>query len=103
LPLFRATEFPQEENSVNNGRGITAFLAGLTIGAGVALLFAPLSGEETREWLIDNAENRLRRLRRQGRRWVYQVQDVLDKSEDRVTKVLRTSKDALDSVASRLD
>jgi hypothetical protein len=34
---------------------------------------------------------------------VYQFQDVLDKSEDRVTKVLRTSKNALGSVASRLD
>lgn len=88
---------------MNNGRGTTAFLAGLSIGAGLALLFAPLSGEETREWLIDNAENKLKRLRRQGRRWVYQVQDVLDKGEDRVTKVLRTSKGALDSVAARLD
>jgi len=28
---------------------------------------------------------------------------VLDKGEDRVTKVLRTGKNALDSVASRLD
>jgi gas vesicle protein len=88
---------------VNNGRGITAFLAGLSIGAGLALLFAPLSGEETREWLMDTTESKLRRLRRQGRRWVYQVQDVLDKSEDSVTKVLRNSKDALDSVAARLD
>jgi gas vesicle protein len=89
---------------VNNGRGtITTFVAGLGIGMGLALLFAPLSGEETREWLMDNAENRLRRIRRQGRRWVYQFQDVLDKSEDRVTKVLRTSKNALGSVASRLD
>ena len=88
---------------MNNGRGTSAFLIGLGIGAGLALLFAPLSGEETREWLMDNAENKFKRLRRQGRRWVYQVQDVLDKSEDRVTKVLRTGKDALDSVASRLD
>jgi gas vesicle protein len=89
---------------VNNGRGtIITFVAGLGIGAGLALLFAPLSGEETREWLMDNAENRLRRIRRQGRRWVYQFQDVLDKGEDRVTKVLKTSKNALDSVASRLD
>jgi gas vesicle protein len=87
----------------NNGRGTSAFLIGLGIGAGLALLFAPLSGEETREWLMDNAENKFKRLRRHGRRWVYQVQDVLDKSEDRVTKVLRTGKDALDSVASRLD
>ena len=88
---------------MSNGRGTSAFLIGLGIGAGLALLFAPLSGEETREWLMDNAENKFKRLRRQGRRWVYQVQDVLDKSEDRVTKVLRTGKDALDSVASRLD
>ena len=89
---------------MNNGRGtITTFVAGLGIGMGLALLFAPLSGEETREWLMDNAENRLKRIRQQGRRWVYQFQDVLDKSEDRVTKVLRTSKNALGSVASRLD
>ena len=89
---------------MNNGRGtITTFIAGLGIGMGLALLFAPLSGEETREWLMDNAENRLRRMRRQGRRWVYQFHDVLDKGEDHVTKVLRTGKHALDSVASRLD
>jgi gas vesicle protein len=87
---------------VNNGRGITTFVAGLGIGMGLALLFAPLSGEETREWLMENAEDRLKRIRRQGRRWVYQVQDVLDKSEDQVTKVLRTGKDALETVASRL-
>ncbi|HXB22192.1 MAG TPA: YtxH domain-containing protein, partial [Candidatus Solibacter sp.] len=62
---------------MNNGRGTITFLAGLGIGIGLALLFAPLSGEETREWLIDNAESKMKRLRRQGRRWVYQVQDVL--------------------------
>lgn len=89
---------------MTNGRGtITTFIAGLGIGMAVALLFAPLSGEDTREWLMDNAEHRLRGIRRQGRRWVYQVQDVLDNSEDRVKKVLRTSKNALDSVAARLD
>jgi gas vesicle protein len=88
---------------VNNGRGtITTFVAGLGIGMGLALLFAPLSGEETREWLMETAEGKLKRIRRQGRRWVYQVQNVIDKSEDRVTKVLRTGKDALDSVAARL-
>jgi hypothetical protein len=34
---------------------------------------------------------------------VYQVQDVFDNSEDRVRKVHRISKNALDSVAARPD
>ena len=87
----------------NNGRGTTNFLIGLGIGVGIGMLFAPLSGEETREWLTENAEDRIKRLRRQGRRWVFQVQDVLDRSQDSVSKALKTGKDALDSVAARLD
>jgi gas vesicle protein len=87
-----------------NGRGtIGVFMAGLGIGVGLGLLFAPLSGEDAREWLAENAEERLKRFRRQGRRWAYQVQDILDKGEDRVTKALRTGKNALGSVAARLD
>lgn len=88
---------------MSNGRGTVTFLAGLGIGVALGLLFAPLSGEETRELLMDTAEYKWKRVRRQGRRWAYQVQDVLDKSEDRVTKILRSSKDAIGSVAARLD
>jgi gas vesicle protein len=87
----------------NNGRGAIQFLLGLGIGVGIGLLFAPLSGEDARVWLKENAEDRVKKLRRQGRRFVFQVQDVLDKGEDTVTKVLKTGKNALDSVASRLD
>ena len=87
----------------DNGRGTISFLLGLGIGVGIGLLFAPLSGEETRVWLKENAEDRMKRLRRQGRRFIFEVQDVLDKGEDTLTKVLKSGKNALDSVASRLD
>jgi gas vesicle protein len=86
----------------NNGNGFRNFLIGLGIGFGLGLLVAPLSGEDTREWLSDTAEGSLRQLRRHGRRWIVQAQDVLDKGEDTVSKVLKNSKNALDSVASRL-
>jgi gas vesicle protein len=87
----------------NNGRGTMSFLIGIGIGAGIGLLLAPCSGEDARDWLTETAEDRLRQIRRQGRRWIYQMQDALDKSQDSVSKMLKTSKNALDTVASRLD
>jgi gas vesicle protein len=87
---------------VSNGRGTVNFLVGLSIGLALGLLFAPVSGEEAREWIAETTEDNVKRLRRQGRRWVSQAQDVLDRGQDSVSKVLKNSRNALDSVASRL-
>ena len=87
---------------MSNGRGTVNFSVGLSIGIALGLLFAPVSGGEARDWLAGTAEDNVKRLRRQGRRWVFQAQDVLDKSQDSVSKVLKNSRNALDSVASRL-
>ena len=71
-------------------------LAGALVGAGVALLLAPQSGEETRERIADRARrlgsradaswddlrDELRRLRRRSRRAAtrgrWKVEDILD-------------------------
>jgi gas vesicle protein len=87
----------------NIGRTTLAFLTGLGIGAGFAALFAPRSGEETREWIAETAERKLRVLRRVGRRSVRQLQDAVADGEEKVTEVLRNGKKALESVAARLD
>jgi hypothetical protein len=80
------------------GAGILSLgvIAGALVGAGVALLFAPQSGEETREHLAnrarrlgsradaswDDLRDELRRLRRRSRRAAtrgrWKVEDVLD-------------------------
>ena len=40
------------DNNQGNGTGIlVAAAVGAAVGAGVALLFAPCSGKETRDWL----------------------------------------------------
>ena len=87
----------------NTGRTTLVFLTGLGIGAGLAALFAPRSGGETREWIADTAEQKFRVLRRKGGRSIKQLQIALSKGEERVAEVLRNGKDALESVAAKLD
>jgi gas vesicle protein len=87
----------------NEGRGTLQFLLGMGIGLGLALLFAPQSGEETREWIASTAEDRFRELRRQGRRLIFETQDLLDRGEQGVTRMLRNGKNALESVAEKLE
>ena len=41
---------------MNNGSKVVWFLTGAAIGAAVALLFAPASGEETRKYIGTKAE-----------------------------------------------
>lgn len=87
----------------NTARTTLAFLAGFGIGAGLATLFAPQSGEETREWIADTAERKFKMLRRKGRRSIRQLQGAVAKGEETVTEVLRSGKEALESVTAKLD
>lgn len=66
----------------DNGAGIlVAFIAGAAVGAAVALLFAPASGEETRDYLAQKAREGRERANdaaRQGR-------DVLNRQRENLT------------------
>ena len=87
----------------NTGRTTVLVLTGLGIGAGLAVLFAPQSGEETREWIADTAERKFKVLRRVGRRSFRHLQDAVAEGEEKVTGVLRNGRKALESVAAKLD
>lgn len=57
-----------------------SFLAGLGIGIGIGLLFAPFSGEETRENLLEqagDAADSARDLMMEGRKRVRKAASVL--------------------------
>jgi gas vesicle protein len=69
--------------------GIGLFVAGLAIGAGLALLFAPKSGEETR-----------RELQRQARRVGDQAQDFVSELSGSVGDKIN---DAKEKIGSRID
>ena len=51
-----------------DGGGFVWFLAGLGVGAAVGLLYAPHSGEETREVLLSKAQEGSEKARQQARR-----------------------------------
>jgi gas vesicle protein len=87
----------------NTGSSTIAFLTGLGIGAGIAILVAPRSGEETREWIADTAEQKFKVLRRKGRRSFRELQDAVADGQEKVTAVLRNGKKAIESVAANWD
>ena len=62
--------------------GVSTFVMGLAIGAGLALLFAPRTGEETR-----------RDLQRRARRVGDQAQDFVSEVTDSVSQTLTAAKD----------
>ena len=71
----------------NNGASkIGFFLAGLGIGAILALLFAPKSGKETRDYIAQKAGEGRDYVKNKGEELRKQTEDVIEKGKDLVTK-----------------
>ena len=70
-------------------QGLASFAIGMGIGAALAILFAPKSGEETRQYLIDSATDTLdgalatgRKFRKRATRAVNDIAErVMDATE----------------------
>jgi gas vesicle protein len=102
--LYDNTDYSARgEGSVSDkGSGFLTLLVGFGVGLGLAILFAPQSGEETREWLSASADDQFRLFRRRGRRLIFEAQDLLDRGEYSVSRALRSGKNVLESVADKL-
>ena len=75
--------------SDNNSNSFLWFLAGLGVGAIAGVLYAPRSGNETREALLSKAEegreyvrHRARTARSQANDWVDRGREVLNQQKD---------------------
>ena len=75
-----------DNNNGNVGGVLVAFMAGVVIGAGVALLYAPQTGKETRRMLAKKAGE----LKDEAEEI---MEDTLDKSK----KILREKKEQFDA------
>lgn len=76
-----------------NGAMAGAILAaGALLGAGVALLAAPRSGEDTRRVLAISAKRAGRRTRRKADDFAYAVGDMVDRVGEKAEEILERGK-----------
>ena len=89
--------------------GIGCFLVGVGIGAVVALLLAPKTGEQTRKLIAKKAEegkdyvaSKGREFREQAEELVEKGKELVNKQKERLAEVLETGKEAARSTLSRV-
>ena len=70
----------------NSGTNFGFFLAGLGMGAILALLFAPRSGKETREYIAGKAEEGRDYVKAKTEDLRHQAEGAVEKGKDIVTK-----------------
>jgi gas vesicle protein len=85
----------------NGGSKFGYFLAGMGIGAVIALLFAPRSGEETREYIKekyedarDEARRRVRELRDRAEEYTEKGKEFVGRQRESLEAALEAGKSA---------
>ena len=84
------------DNSIGTGTVMVAFVVGALTGAAVALLFAPASGEETREYLGQKAREgraKAREALNEGRELYEQQRDGLSSAIERGREAFQGSRE----------
>jgi len=85
----------------NESNSFLWFLAGLGIGAAVGVLYAPRSGRETREALLEGAQEgreyvvtRGRQAHEQVNEWVERGRDTLGKQKEQLNAAIEAGRQA---------
>jgi gas vesicle protein len=88
--------------------GLSSFLLGLGVGVGIGMLFAPKSGQETRDLIKNKAGEGADYLKKQGSDvkqtasdWVDKGKDALGRQKDNISDAVEAGKQAYrDSVST---
>jgi gas vesicle protein len=85
----------------NAGSKVSFFLVGLGIGALVGILFAPKSGEETRDYLNskadegrDYAQKKARELRERAEDLIERSKEIMARQKESLASAVDAGKDA---------
>ena len=87
-----------EENSGQVGGIVAAFAVGALLGAGIALLYAPQSGQETRELLA----RKTRELKDKAGSALDDAKEMVRGKKDQVLAAVEAGKDAMENEGGKL-
>ncbi len=81
----------------NVGSRVSFFLVGLGIGALVGILFAPKSGEETREYLSSKADEGRDYAQKKARELRERAEDLIERSKEIMSRQKEAISTAVDA------
>ncbi|MFI5095520.1 MAG: YtxH domain-containing protein [Candidatus Acidiferrales bacterium] len=76
----------------------TTFAVGIGVGAVLALLFAPSSGEETRDYISDSVKKGIDDAASAGKRWSRRAHETVDDVNATVAGAVEAGKEAYRTV-----
>ncbi len=81
--------------------GLSSFLLGLGVGIGIGMLFAPKSGQETRELIKNKAgegadylKQRGTEVRQSAAEWVDKGKEALNRQKDHIAEAMEAGRQA---------
>jgi len=81
--------------------GLSSFLLGLGVGVGIGMLFAPRSGQETRQYIKDKAgegseylKQRGSDLRQNASEWVDKGKEAVGRQKDQIADAMEAGRQA---------
>lgn len=84
------------------GGSIAPFLIGLAVGAGIALLLAPKSGDETRQDIADGVKRAADLARNAVGDLTEAIEDTVTTARERVTEKVHAAREAVDTRRHRV-
>ena len=88
--------------------GISAFLLGLGVGVGIGMLFAPKSGQETRELIKNKAgegtdylKQKSGDLKQSASEWVDKGKDALGRQKENIADAMEAGRQAYHDTVGR--
>ncbi|HXI38690.1 MAG TPA: YtxH domain-containing protein [Bryobacteraceae bacterium] len=77
--------------------GLASFVLGVGVGVGLGLLFAPKSGEETRELLKDKADEGKEYLKRRGSELRDSAGEIIERGKEVISRQKDTLAEAVEA------